>query len=61
MHWPEIILVHFDLLISANIFDTLNYCVKLPKNTYHTMWDVCTIDWPKEDAANFESQNFEGP
>ena len=26
-----------------------------------TMWDLCTIDWPKEDAANFESQNFEGP
>ena len=26
-----------------------------------TMWDVCTIDWPKDDAANFESQNFEGP
>ena len=25
------------------------------------MWDLCTIDWPKEDAANFESQNFEGP
>ena len=22
------------------------------------MWDLCTIDWPKEDAANFESQNF---
>ena len=29
--------------------------------TLHTMWDLCTIDWPKEDAANFESQNFEGP
>ena len=27
----------------------------------YTMWDLCTIDWPKEDAANFESQNFEGP
>ena len=27
----------------------------------YTMWDVCTIDWPKEDASNFESQNFEGP
>ena len=27
----------------------------------HTMWDLCTIDWLKEDAANFESQNFEGP
>ena len=26
-----------------------------------TMWDLCTIDWPKEDTANFESQNFEGP
>ena len=26
-----------------------------------TMWDLCTIDWQKEDAANFESQNFEGP
>ena len=21
-----------------------------------TMWDVCTIDWPKEDAANFEKE-----
>ena len=33
----------------------------LKKVGWLTMWDVCTIDWPKEDAANFESQNFEGP
>mgnify|MGYP005743425877 CR=1 FL=1 len=33
---------------------------KLQKGDF-TMWDLCTIDWPKEDAANFESQNFEGP
>ena len=37
------------------------YCSTQEIFNKNTMWDLCTIDRPKEDAANFESQNFEGP
>ena len=31
------------------------------ENATHTVFDVCSTDWPKKDSADFESQNFEGP
>ena len=58
--WMDEFVLFAFLLFTANKSKS-SICFLGESFARHTMWDLCTIDWPKEDAANFESQNFEGP